>query len=115
MVYSVAAAFITVKITSDVFLLICWKVYPEPGAFSAKPSPEASETNESDPEPENEDELSQYVVKLTDNQELLEITYRDRDRANSAGNSNRKRLSDFIKHGLESGKVFVAMAHETIV
>ena len=108
--YSVAAAFIVVKLVSDVFLFACWKLYPEP--CSVPTDSEVSESSQPDAE-QKDDDLSQYLVRVTDNQELIEITYRDRDRTNSA--SNRKRLSDFIRHGLESGKVFVAMAHETIV
>lgn len=67
--------------------------------------------------PDNQDSLSDYVVKVTNDSELLEITYRNQDnKRGSLTATNRKRLSDYLKSGLENGgKVFVAMAHETIV
>jgi len=106
LIYSVTGAFISVKLLSDVFLLLTWKLYPKSGSYSAEHST-AQSSADSTP-----DDLSQYVVKVTDDKELLEISYRD---TSSGSRNNKKRLSDVIRHGLESGKVFVAMAHETIV
>jgi len=103
LVYSVSAAFIVVKLLSDLFLFLTWRLYPDTAMYS--PSPDTSP-----------DALSDYVVKVTDDSELLEITYREQDRRGSAAAVNRKRLSDYLRSGLENGgKVFVAMAHETIV
>jgi hypothetical protein len=99
----VSAAFIVVKLLSDLFLFLTWRLYPDTAMYS--PSPDTSP-----------DALSDYVVKVTDDSELLEITYREQDRRGSAAAANRKRLSDYLRSGLENGgKVFVAMAHETIV
>ncbi|XP_063684732.1 solute carrier organic anion transporter family member 4A1-like isoform X2 [Bolinopsis microptera] len=105
LVYSVSAAFIVVKILSDVFLFLTWRLYPESSMYSPTPTPE-----------DNPDAPPDYVVKVTDDSELLEITYRNQERRGSAHTSNRKRLSDYLKSGLENGgKIFVSMAHETIV
>ena len=105
LVYSVSAAFIVVKILSDVFLFLTWRLYPDSSMYSPTPTPEV-----------NPDAPPDYVVKVTDDSELLEITYRNQERRGSAHTSNRKRLSDYLKSGLENGgKIFVSMAHETIV
>eukprot|EP00116_Pleurobrachia_bachei_P009134 sb/3469396/ len=113
LIYSVTGAFISVKLLSDVFLFLAWRLY-NTSAYSTSTS---STTPSEEPQSEALDdlkELSPYVVKMTDDSELLEITYRERT-TSSSSNSNKKRLSDVIRHGLESGKVFVAMTHETIV
>ncbi|KAL5270047.1 hypothetical protein ACHWQZ_G003509 [Mnemiopsis leidyi] len=102
LVYSVSAAFIAVKLLSDLFLFLTWRLYPDTTLFSPSPAPDT------------QDSLSDYVVKVTNDSELLEITYRNQE--NKRASLNRKRLSDYLKSGLENGgKVFVAMAHETIV
>lgn len=109
LVYSVTAAFIAVKILSDVFIFLAWRLYPESGSFSHSGS--ASKTISRS---NTEDHLSEFIVTATNDKDIMSVQYRDASSSEQEGSQTR-RLSELIKQGLEKGKVFVAMAHETIV
>ena len=61
-----------------------------------------------------EDHLSEFIVTATNDKDIMSVQYRDQSSSEQEGSQTR-RLSELIKQGLEKGKVFVAMAHETIV
>ena len=61
-----------------------------------------------------EDHLSEFIVTATNDKDIMSVQYRDASSSEQEGSQTR-RLSELIKQGLEKGKVFVAMAHETIV